>query len=59
MAGTNPLPLEVLEFLVLHEGKPTVPELAKALRIRRNTAYRVVDELQRAGWVHLSEGRCG
>src|SRR5262249_55101413 len=51
MASSNPLPLEVLEFLAQNEGRTTVGALAKALRLRRNTAYRVVEELERAGWV--------
>jgi IclR family pca regulon transcriptional regulator len=51
MAGSNPLPLEVLEFLVQNRGRATVGELASGLRLRRNTAYRVVEELERAGWV--------
>jgi IclR family pca regulon transcriptional regulator len=51
MAGNNPLPLEVLEFLVENRGRATVSELARGLQVRRNTAYRVVEELERCGWV--------
>ncbi len=54
MAGGNPLPLEVLEFLSQNKGRATVSELASGLRLRRNTAYRVVAELERAGWVKVT-----
>ena len=36
MAGSNPLPLEVLEFLVENEGRSTVGQLARGLRLRQS-----------------------
>ena len=55
MAQSHLRALELLEFLVSHPEVGTVPALAEASGVGRATAYRMVDELVRAGWLLESQ----